>query len=88
MTQTASIQIPRRIRNLALFLLAVGAATAIYGVIVEDEAGEFRGLLLPDIEGVDTSTRQVEIAARKAGISPGSPLKLSRFRVNRYRERT
>jgi hypothetical protein len=28
----------------------------------------------------------VEIAARKAGIAPGEPLKLSRFRVNRYRE--
>jgi hypothetical protein len=37
MTQTALIQIPRRIRNLALFLLAVGAATAIYGVIAAPE---------------------------------------------------
>jgi AMMECR1 domain-containing protein len=55
-------------------------------VIVEDESGEFRGLLLPDIEGVDTATRQVEIAARKAGISAGTLLKLSRFRVDRYRE--
>ncbi|MEP6911554.1 MAG: AmmeMemoRadiSam system protein A [bacterium] len=60
---------------------------ATYGVIVEDESGAFRGLLLPDIEGVDTATRQVEIAARKAGISAGSPLKLSRFRVERYREK-
>ena len=59
---------------------------ATYGVIVEDESGAFRGLLLPDIEGVDTATKQVEIAARKAGISAGSPLKLSRFRVDRYRE--
>ena len=59
---------------------------AIYGVIVEDESGEFRGLLLPDIEGVDTAARQVEIAARKAGISARSPLKLFRFRVDRYRE--
>ncbi|MDQ2920418.1 MAG: AmmeMemoRadiSam system protein A [Acidobacteriota bacterium] len=57
---------------------------AIYGVIVEDESGVFRGLLLPDIEGVDTATRQVEIAARKAGISPGKPLKLSRFLVQRF----
>lgn len=60
---------------------------ATYGVIVEDESGAFRGLLLPDIEGVDTATRQVEIAARKAGIAAGSPLKLSRFRVDRYREK-
>jgi len=60
---------------------------AIYGVIVEDESGAFRGLLLPDIEGVNTATKQIEIAARKAGIHPGTPLKLSRFRVDRYRER-
>jgi AmmeMemoRadiSam system protein A/AmmeMemoRadiSam system protein B len=59
---------------------------SIYGVIVEAESGFSRGLLLPDIEGVDTSAKQVEIAARKAGISPGTPLKLSRFRVDRYRE--
>jgi AmmeMemoRadiSam system protein A len=59
---------------------------AVYGVIVEDEAGMFRGLLLPDIEGVDTAQQQVNIAARKAGIAPGSPLKLSRFRVDRFRE--
>jgi AmmeMemoRadiSam system protein A len=58
----------------------------IYGVIVEDESESLRGLLLPDIAGVDTPARQVEIAARKAGIAPGEPLKLSRFRVNRYRE--
>jgi AmmeMemoRadiSam system protein A/AmmeMemoRadiSam system protein B len=60
---------------------------ATYGVIVEDESSSFRGLLLPDIEGVDTTTKQVEIAARKAGIPPGTPLKFSRFRVDRYRER-
>lgn len=58
----------------------------IYGVIVEDESGKYRGLLLPDIPGVDTAAAQVEIAARKAGIAPGKPLKLSRFRVHRYRE--
>ena len=59
----------------------------VYGVIVEDEAGMFRGLLLPDIDGVDTADQQVNIAARKAGIPPGNPLKLSRFRVDRFREK-
>lgn len=59
---------------------------AVYGVIVEDELGLFRGLLLPDIPGVDTAQQQVDIAARKAGIPPGTPLKLSRFRVDRFRE--
>jgi len=28
----------------------------------------------------------VDIAARKAGITPGTPVKISRFRVNRFRE--
>ena len=60
---------------------------AIYGVIVEDETGYARGLLLPDIPGVNTVAQQVEIAARKAGIAPGKPLKLSRFRVERFRRK-
>ncbi len=59
---------------------------AVYGVIVEDETSYARGLLLPDIAGVNTVAQQVEIAARKAGIAPGKKLKLSRFRVERFRE--
>lgn len=58
----------------------------IFGVIVEDQTGERRGLLLPDIQGVETARQQVEIAARKAGIAPGEPRKLYRFRVCRFRE--
>jgi AmmeMemoRadiSam system protein A/AmmeMemoRadiSam system protein B len=57
-----------------------------YGVIVEDEAGIRRGLLLPDIEGVESADHQVEIAARKAGIALGEPVRLYRFRVHRFRE--
>jgi AmmeMemoRadiSam system protein A/AmmeMemoRadiSam system protein B len=60
----------------------------VYGVIVEDEGGKRRGLLLPDLQGVETASQQVDIAARKAGIRPGTPLKFSRFRVERYREST
>ncbi|HEY0408104.1 MAG TPA: AmmeMemoRadiSam system protein A [Pyrinomonadaceae bacterium] len=59
---------------------------ATYGVIVEDEAGTRRGLLLPDIGGVETARQQVDIAARKAGIAPGNTLRLSRFRVERFGE--
>ena len=57
-----------------------------YGVIVEDESGQHRGLLLPDIPGIDSAQQQVEIATRKAGIPRGTPVKLSRFKVQRYRE--
>jgi AmmeMemoRadiSam system protein A len=61
---------------------------SVFGVIVEDEGGSRRGLLLPDIPGVDTAQQQVEIAARKAGIRRGEPVKLWRFKVERFRERT
>jgi AmmeMemoRadiSam system protein A len=57
-----------------------------YGVIVEDESGKRRGLLLPDLPGVESVSQQVAIAAGKAGIAPGQPLRLSRFRVDRFRE--
>ena len=59
---------------------------AVFGVIVEDENGGRRGLLLPDIHGVESPEHQVEIAARKAGIPEGTPVKLWRFRVERFRE--
>jgi AmmeMemoRadiSam system protein A/AmmeMemoRadiSam system protein B len=58
----------------------------IYGVIVEDESGVRRGLLLPNLEGINTSAQQVEIAVRKAGIASGTPIKLFRFRADRYSE--
>ncbi len=53
-----------------------------YGVIVS--RGHRRGLLLPDLEGVDTVERQVAIARQKAGIAPGEGVKLQRFRVVRH----
>ncbi len=58
----------------------------VYGVIVEDEGKLRRGLLLPKLEGVDNASQQVEIASRKAGIAPGTPIKLFRFRADRYPE--
>lgn len=54
-----------------------------YGVIVE--AGWRRGLLLPDLEGVDTVEQQIEICRMKAGIGAGEPVRLFRFEVKRYR---
>ncbi len=53
-----------------------------YGVIVE--SGHKRGLLLPDLEGVDTVEDQVMIAMRKAGIYDGEPVCLYRFEVQRH----
>jgi len=55
---------------------------SIYGVIVR--SGQKAGLLLPDLEGVDTPTEQVRIAMMKAGIGPGEPVRLQRFKVTRH----
>lgn len=58
-----------------------------YGVIVSK--GFKRGLLLPDLEGVDTPQQQVAIAAQKAGLKPDErDLYLERFRVIRHGEKS
>jgi len=53
-----------------------------YGVIVS--RGRRRGLLLPDLEGVDTVQQQVAIAREKAGIGPTETVSLQRFEVVRH----
>ena len=53
-----------------------------YGVIVT--SGSRRGLLLPNLEQVDTPDQQVEIALYKAGISKDEPYKMERFEVIRH----
>lgn len=57
---------------------------AVYGVIVL--AGFRRGVLLPDLQGVDTVEQQVDIALQKAGIGPGEEFSVERFTVTRYKE--
>mgnify|MGYP000959008730 CR=1 FL=1 len=54
-----------------------------YGVIVSN--GYRRGLLLPDLEGVETPDQQIEIALSKAGIQRGENYSLERFEVVRHR---
>ena len=44
-----------------------------------------RGLLLPDLPGVDTVEDQVAIARKKGGIGPAEPVALERFEVVRHR---
>ncbi len=53
-----------------------------YGVIVSK--GWKRGLLLPDLEGVDTPFDQIAIARRKAGIAPDEDVTVERFEVIRH----
>ncbi len=54
-----------------------------YGVIVK--SGFRKGLLLPDLEGVNTVEDQIAIARQKAGIHPDEPYELYRFEVKRYK---
>ena len=54
-----------------------------YGVIVE--SGFRKGLLLPDLEGVDSVEEQIAICRLKAGIGPDEPVDLYRFEVRRFK---
>ncbi|MET0623074.1 MAG: AmmeMemoRadiSam system protein A [Pyrinomonadaceae bacterium] len=59
---------------------------SVYGVVVTNHSGSRRGLLLPAIESIETPDQQVGVAARKAGIEAGEPLRLYRFRTHRFSE--
>ena len=53
-----------------------------YGVVVS--RGMKRGLLLPNLDGVDTVEEQIAIARQKAGIGPKESVSLQRFEVIRH----
>lgn len=54
-----------------------------YGIIVSK--GGRRGLLLPNLSGVDTVEEQIEIAKQKAGIGEDESVRIERFEVIRHR---
>ena len=58
---------------------------ARYGVVVSAADGR-RGLLLPGIPEIETSTEQVSLARKKAWIGPGEPVTLQRFQVDHFEE--
>ncbi|MBO4382980.1 MAG: AMMECR1 domain-containing protein, partial [Clostridia bacterium] len=53
-----------------------------YGVVVSH--GRKRGLLLPNLDGVDTVEEQIDIARQKGGIRESEPYELERFEVVRH----
>ncbi len=55
-----------------------------FGIIVEDRSKWKRGLLLPNLEGVDSIDYQIDIAMKKAGIFPGEDIRIYRFTSTRY----
>jgi MEMO1 family protein len=56
-----------------------------YGLIVSASGGR-HGVLLPDIDGVETVAEQIAICHEKAGIGPGEPVEMAKFEVKRFEE--
>jgi hypothetical protein len=60
----------------------------IYGVLIQSPSGQRRGLLLPNIDAVDSVPHQLQLVRRKAGMSPDEPSELFRFTVTRFQADT
>lgn len=58
-----------------------------YGVVVSTEDGR-RGVLLPDLEGVESVEQQVMIASQKGMIVEEEPVTFQRFQVSKFLEQT
>jgi MEMO1 family protein len=81
------------LEGLSFSVDVLGASTVVaqdeldprrYGVIVK--APGRRGVLLPDLPGVDTVETQLAIALQNAGISADDDYEIERFTVERYAE--
>jgi AmmeMemoRadiSam system protein A len=58
----------------------------VWGLVVQSKLRSYRkGVLLPDLEGVDTVEEQIRICRLKAGLTPNEPVKLYGFRTEKYR---
>jgi AmmeMemoRadiSam system protein A len=57
---------------------------SIFGVIIETLDGLRRGLLLPRIEGIESAEEQWRLVHLKAGITPGTIVRVERFSVTRF----
>ena len=55
----------------------------VYGLVVRSNGKQ--GVLLPDLEGVDSIADQIRICRDKGKIADDEPLEMYRFRVDRYR---
>jgi AmmeMemoRadiSam system protein A len=55
-----------------------------YGILVK--GGHQTGLLLPDLEGIETAEKQLNIAKRKAGLREDAEVEIYRFTVSRFEE--
>ena len=55
----------------------------LYGIIVSSVSGN-QALLLPNLDGIDSTEDQIAICKRKAGISHDESVIIQRFKVERY----
>lgn len=55
-----------------------------YGILVK--GGHQTGLLLPDLEGIETAEKQLSVAKRKAGLREDAEVEIYRFTVSRFEE--
>jgi len=54
----------------------------IYGLVVRSNGKQ--GVLLPDLEGVDSTEEQIQICRTKGKIRDGEPIEMYRFKVDRF----
>lgn len=88
---------PEELPGLRISVTVLGALESIpspseldparYGVVIRAADGR-RGVLLPDLDGVETVAQQLAIARRKAGIGPDETIELQRFPVQCFKEAT
>jgi len=56
-----------------------------YGVLVKSDSGK-SGLLLPDLEGLDTTKKQLKAVYNKAGINPDTEnMQIYKFAAKKYK---
>lgn len=55
-----------------------------YGILVK--GGHQTGLLLPDLEGIETVEKQIRVAKKKAGLAENDRVEIYRFQVSRFKE--
>lgn len=55
----------------------------IYGLVVRSNGKQ--GVLLPDLEGVDSIEEQIQICRSKGRIAADEPIEMYRFKVERFR---
>ena len=82
---TYSIDILSASKNVSKDKLIEQASPHKYGLIVSAQDGR-RGLLLPDLSGINTIEEQISLCRQKAGINPWEPVSYKIFTVERHKE--